>query len=143
MSSDQAARLRRRCERERSAREQAEQLLEDKSRELFEVNQRLAALNVQLEQRVSEVESFHEALQAQKHQLVEKMHNLSEVVTTIDAIASQTRLLALNATIEAARAGEAGRGFAVVATEVKNLSNQTREATIRAASLLGSGNRLT
>lgn len=35
----------------------------------------------------------------------------------------------MNATIEAARAGEAGKGFAVVAGEVKNLANQTAQAT--------------
>jgi methyl-accepting chemotaxis protein len=61
--------------------------------------------------------------------LVGSAAKIGEVVTLIRDIAAQTNLLALNATIEAARAGEAGKGFAVVASEVKNLANQSAQAT--------------
>ena len=61
--------------------------------------------------------------------LAEAAQRVSEIITTIGAIAQQTNLLALNATIEAARAGEAGKGFAVVASEVKALATETARAT--------------
>ncbi len=61
--------------------------------------------------------------------LAESSKNIGNVISLINEIAEQTNLLALNATIEAARAGDAGLGFAVVASEVKELANQTSNAT--------------
>ena len=70
------------------------------------------------------------------NELAKKSELIEEIVSTIDDISSQTNLLALNAAIEASKAGEAGKGFGVVADEIRQLSEQTADATKRIASII-------
>lgn len=61
---------------------------------------------------------------------------ISEIITVIDEIASQTELLALNAAVEAARAGEAGKGFSVVAENVGKLAHRSSVASEQIKTLI-------
>jgi methyl-accepting chemotaxis protein len=69
--------------------------------------------------------------------LSEKTQAIGEIISTVNDIAEQSHLLALNAAIEAAAAGEHGRSFSVIAGEVKNLADQSREATVQVRVILG------
>ncbi|PXW14977.1 methyl-accepting chemotaxis protein [Paraburkholderia caballeronis] len=68
-------------------------------------------------------ERWHEqmtSLMAQNHDMHQKNHELSSIV-------SHVLIVSLNASIEAARAGAAGRGFSIVASEVRSLASRSQE----------------
>jgi methyl-accepting chemotaxis protein len=68
--------------------------------------------------------------------LSEQTQQIGNIISTVNDIAEQSNLLALNASIEAARAGEQGKGFAVVAAEVRNLAEQSQQATAQVRAIL-------
>jgi methyl-accepting chemotaxis protein len=74
----------------------------------------------------------------ESHDISEKSRNLlnaveevGNIIQTVNSIAEQSKILAVNASIEAAKAGEFGSGFAVVAQEVKDLAQQSKDATLQ------------
>lgn len=75
--------------------------------------------------------------------LSEHTQQIGEIIATVNSIADQSKMLALNASVEAARAGEEGKGFAVVAMEVRNLAEQSREATAQVRDILSEIQRAT
>jgi methyl-accepting chemotaxis protein len=75
--------------------------------------------------------------------LSEQTQQIGEIIATVNDIAAQSNILALNASVEAARAGEHGKGFAVVAVEVRNLAEQSRQATAQIKAILSDIQRAT
>ena len=68
--------------------------------------------------------------------LLASVEEVGSIIGSVTAIADQSKILAVNASIEAAKAGEYGSGFAVVAQEVKDLAEQSKEATVQITSAL-------
>lgn len=68
--------------------------------------------------------------------LGEKTVQIGDITQTVKDLADQSNMLALNAAIEAVRSGEHGRGFSVVAREIRNLADQSIQATNRVREIL-------
>lgn len=87
------------------------------------------AIVVELKEQAQNVHDASNIIVDVINSLTEKVDDVQGFIGSIVEISSQTNLLALNASIEAARAGEAGKGFAVVAEEIRQLSEQTKNAS--------------
>jgi methyl-accepting chemotaxis protein len=93
-----------------------------------------------IEQGIEGMESIQqkmESIAATIVRLSERSQAIAEIIVTVGGLAEQSNLLAVNAAIEAAKAGEHGKGFSVVAHEVKNLADQSKQATRQVRELLG------
>jgi len=77
-----------------------------------------------------------EAIQGTIQGLTDHTNQIGDIIATVNEIAEQSKLLALNASIEAARAGEYGRSFSVVANEMRDLAEQSKQATRQVRQLL-------
>ena len=111
-----------------SAEKETEAMI-DKANHTMENVAEGARLVTGLKNKADNVEQASNQAAESTKQVSDRVEEVKGIVATILSISSQTNLLALNASIEAARAGEAGKGFAVVAEEIRQLSEQTKDAT--------------
>jgi methyl-accepting chemotaxis protein len=122
---------------------QTAQLSSQKAKHVSESAQKVAQVSATGKKSVSESIDAMKQIQEQMESIAESIVRLSEqsqaigeIMLTVNDLAEQSNLLAVNAAIEAAKAGEQGKGFAVVAQEVRNLAEQSKQATIQVRSIL-------
>jgi len=80
---------------------------------------------VNIRTRIDELQGFIESIE----ELNEHNRSVTETVSLLEDISSQTSILALNASVEAARAGSHGTGFAVIAKSVRELATKSLKAS--------------
>ena len=85
---------------------------------------------------MNQIRSQIESIADSVLRLSEHSQVIGEINDAVNDLAEQSNLLAVNAAIEAARAGEQGKGFAVVAQEIRNLAEQSKQATGRIKGIL-------
>ncbi len=115
----------------------------DRARQVAESSQQSVDVSRSGQEAVADTSAGMERIRSQVSDIAENILMLSErtqqigeIIAAVNDIADQSKMLALNASIEAARAGEEGKGFAVVAMEVRQLAEQSREATARVRAIL-------
>lgn len=123
---------------------QTAQLATQKARTVLEGANRSVQISESGRKSTQDVEAAMARIRAQMGliaasmtRLSEQNHAIGQIIATVEDIATQSNLLAVNAAIEAAKAGEHGKGFGVVAQEVKNLAEQSRQATTQVRAILG------
>ncbi|OFX24333.1 MAG: hypothetical protein A2041_14220 [Bacteroidetes bacterium GWA2_31_9b] len=122
---------------------QAAQLSSQKASRVSENAQQTAQVTQTGQQAVDETIKGMYHIQDQMESVANTIVRLSEqsqqiggIIASVNDLADQSNLLAVNAAIEAAKAGEQGRGFTVVAQEIKDLAQQSKQATIQVRNIL-------
>jgi methyl-accepting chemotaxis protein len=122
---------------------QAAQLSSQKAKNLTESSNRVTQVSQNGQKAVNDVIEGINLIRKQMDEIAQTVIRLSEhsqsiggITASVEDLADQSNLLAVNAAIEAAKAGEQGKGFAVVAQEIRNLAEQSKQATKQVRSIL-------
>jgi methyl-accepting chemotaxis protein len=85
---------------------------------------------------MTDIRSEAEEISTKIGELGARTRQIGQITQSVRDLADQSNMLALNAAIEAVRSGEHGKGFGVVAREIRNLADQSIQATHRVGDVL-------
>ncbi|MFN8576415.1 MAG: HAMP domain-containing methyl-accepting chemotaxis protein [Candidatus Sericytochromatia bacterium] len=92
---------------------------------------------------VEKIKRQIEAVATKILQLSYQTQEIGQVIDYINDIVVRSKFLAFNASIESSKAGEYGKGFAIVASEIKMLSEESKDSTEKITEILNEIQSLT
>lgn len=95
---------------------------------IWESGQRSSKEMTSVAEHMSELNELNHNITDSMQDIYANVERYNLMTQDVESIAGKINLLSLNAAIEAARAGDAGRGFSVVATNIRDLSDNSKEA---------------
>ena len=104
----------------KKVQEQAERILES--------GQKSSAEMTAVAEQMNELNKLNRNISGSMQDINVNVERYNQMTEDVESIAGKINLLSLNAAIEAARAGEAGRGFSVVASNIRELSDNSKES---------------
>ncbi len=102
--------------------------VKEQARLIFESGQKSSEEMTAVAEHMSELNELNQNIVKSMQDINAKVEGYNLMTQDVESIAGKINLLSLNAAIEAARAGDAGRGFSVVATNIRDLSEKSKEA---------------
>lgn len=104
------------------------QLVREQASEIWESGQKSSADMQHIAEYMRELNALNRDILNAMKQINHNVEQYNLMTKDVEKIAGKINLLSLNAAIEAARAGEAGRGFSVVASNIRTLSESSKES---------------
>lgn len=125
--------------------QQASHVAASRATSILQVAERAAAVGrlgeeslAGTEKGLASIRDIAAGLHEQMTDLEQRAREVGRVSELVKSLADQSHMLAINAAIEATRAGEHGKGFGVVARQMRDLADQSIQATNQVRGLLES-----
>jgi methyl-accepting chemotaxis protein len=129
---------------------QAAQLSSQKAKYLSDNANRISQISqsgqIAVNENVDEIKNINKQMDEIAQTVIllsEQNQSIGSIIASVTNLADQSNLLAVNAAIESAKAGEQGKGFSVVAQEIRNLAEQSKQATLQIRDILNNVQKAT